>query len=273
VGIDGEWRLLVHEPARGATNMAVDEAIALEVAARRSPPTFRLYAWEPACVSLGRNQPYGSIDGERCARLGYDVVRRPTGGRAILHTDELTYSLVAPDDHPLMQGMILEVYLVISRGLVAGLERLGLSAQTAPESNRVGPDASAACFEAPSAYEIVVQGRKLLGSAQNRRAGYVLQHGSLPLVGDLSRLVDCLTTASEEERAALRKSLAGHAVTVEEALGRAVDFDEAVAAMAAGIEEGLGIRLDAGALTEEEERCAMQLAREKYGDDAWTRRQ
>jgi len=252
--------------------MAIDEAIAQEVATRRSSPTFRLFAWAPACVSLGRNQPYASIDAGRCAARGYDVVRRPTGGRAILHTDELTYSVIAPEDHPLMQGMILEVYLVISRGLLAGLERLGLRAQTAPEASRAGPDASAACFEAPSAYEIVVDGRKLLGSAQNRRAGYVLQHGSLPLTGDLGRLTDCLATADEAERASLRDGLLAHAITAEDALGRRVSFEQAAEAMAAGMADALAIQFQEGSLSNQERSCASNLAREKYGHDSWTRR-
>ncbi len=259
-------------PRTGAENMAVDEAIAQAVAARRSSPTFRLYAWKPACVSLGRNQAYSSIDDARCAKLGYDIVRRPTGGRAILHTDELTYSLIAPDDHPLMQGMILDVYLAISRGLRAGLGRMGLDADTAPATNRAGPDASAACFEVPSAHEIIVGGRKLLGSAQNRRAGYVLQHGSLPLSGDLMRLIDCLATADEAERAALRASLRDHALTVEEALGHGVAFETAATAMADGMAEALGIEFVAGVLSADEEVCAAELMREKYGNATWTRR-
>ena len=259
-------------PRPGAENMAVDEAIAQAVAAGESPPTFRLYAWEPACVSLGRNQPFTALDAARCADRGYDIVRRPTGGRAILHTDELTYSMIAPDDHPLMQGMILDVYLAISRGLRAGLGRMGLDADTAPEGNRAGPDASAACFEAPSAYEIVVGGRKLLGSAQNRRAGYVLQHGSLPLTGDLTRLIDCLATADEAEREALRGSLRDHAITVEEALGRRVEFETAAAALTAGMADALGIEFADGSLTEAEQACAAELIRDKYGNPTWTRR-
>ena len=229
--MDGSWRLLLDEPDRARRTWRLTKRLRRRSRPRQSPPTFRLYAWEPACVSLGRNQPFTALDATRCAELGYDIVRRPTGGRAILHTDELTYSMIAPDDHPLMQGTILDVYLAISRGLRAGLERMGLDADTAPEGNRAGPDASAACFEVPSAYEIVVGGRKLLGSAQNRRAGYVLQHGSLPLTGDLTRLIDCLATADEAEREALRASLRDHAITVEEALGRRVEFATAAAAI------------------------------------------
>jgi len=257
---------------RGAENMAIDEAIAQAVSAGDAPPTLRLYAWSPPCVSLGRNQAISSVSVDRCEALGYDIVRRPTGGRAILHTDELTYSLIAPDDHPLMQGMILEVYLRIAQGLLAGLRRIKLEAQTAPETNRAGSDASAACFEVPSAYEIVVAGRKLLGSAQNRRAGYVLQHGSLPLTGDITRLIDCLSTANEADREELRRSLSEHAVTVEQVLHRIVSYDEAADAIAAGMVEALDIELRPGNLTRAEVVRAEELEQGKYGRAEWTKR-
>jgi lipoate-protein ligase A len=253
-------------------NMAVDEAVALAVATRLVPPTLRFYTWMPPCASLGRNQPFAAVDAARCAARGYDIVRRPTGGRAILHTDELTYSVIAPADHPLMEGMVLDAYLRVAAGLVAGLRRLGIAAEPAPSTNRAGRDVSAACFEVPSAYEIVVDGKKLLGSAQNRRGGYVLQHGSLPLVGDVTRLVECLAFADEAERAARRRSLAGHATTVAEVTGRVVTFDEAADALRDGFTGALGIELVPGELTEAEQTQADTLAREKYGHPSWTER-
>ena len=252
---DTRWRLLRHGPATGAENMAIDEAIAQAIAERLVPPTLRFYAWAPPCVSMGRNQRYDSVDAARCAELGYDIVRRPTGGRAILHTDELTYSVIAPPDHPLMAGLVLDSYMRLSAGLVAGLARLGIAAEPAPGTNRAGPDVSAACFEVPSAYEIVAGGRKVLGSAQARRSKSVLQHGSLPLSGDLTRVVDCLAFAGESEREALRRSLAGHAATAEELAGRPVSFEEAMDALAAGFGDALAIELVPGELTEDERRC------------------
>jgi lipoyl(octanoyl) transferase len=266
------WRLLRHGAGTGAYNMAVDEAITQAIAAGLVLPTLRFYAWEPPCVSLGRNQPAAGVDRARCAERGYDIVRRPTGGRAILHTDELTYSIVASPSHPLMQGYVLDSYLRISHGLVAGLQRLGIPAEEAPGTNRGGPDVSAACFEVPSAYEIVAGTRKVLGSAQARRSTSVLQHGSLPLVGDLTRVVDCLSFDDEAEREALRASLQGHAATVEELLGRVVTYDEAVDAMAAGMVEALGIELVPGELTEQERVWTAELVRDKYAGDSWTMR-
>lgn len=266
------WRLLRHGLATGAENMAIDEAISQAVAEGSVPPTLRFYAWAPPCVSLGRNQPIASIDLARIAARGYHLVRRPTGGRAILHTDELTYSLIASPEHPLMAGYVLDSYLRISRGLVAGLRRLGIAAEEAPGANRAGPDVSAACFEVPSAYEIVAGGRKILGSAQARRAKSVLQHGSLPLAGDLTRLVECLTFPDEAARAALRASLNGHAVTAEALAGRPISYDEAAEALSAGMAEALGIELVEAELTDQERAWAEELVRDRYGNSEWTAR-
>ncbi|MCX7671893.1 MAG: octanoyltransferase, partial [Anaerolineae bacterium] len=170
------------------------------------------------------------------------------------------------------QGLVLDSYLRLSRGQVAGLAQLGIAAEPAPGTNRAGPNASAACFEVPSAYELVAGGKKLLGSAQNRRARVVLQHGSLPLCGDLTRLVECLAVPSEEARAALRRNLADHATTVEQVLGRRVSFDEVAAAMASGFREALGIRLVPGELTPAEWKRADQLLHEQYDHPDWTER-
>ena len=223
-------------------------------------------------MSLGRNQPGGGIDFAACAARGYEVVRRPTGGRAILHTDELTYSIVASPDHPLMAGLVLDAYLRISHGLVAGLCRLGIAAEEAPGTNRAGPDVSAACFEVPSAYEIVAGGRKILGSAQARRAKSVLQHGSLPLFGDVARVVDCLAFDDAGEREALRRSLQEHATTVEAMTGRQVAYEEATDALVAGMAEALGVELVEEELTDQERAWTAELIRDKYANRQWTLR-
>jgi len=266
------WRLLITGTATGAANMAIDQAIMEAVAEGRAAPTLRFYAWEPPCLSLGYTQPLADVDLEQLSARGWDVVRRMTGGRAILHTDEMTYSMIASPEHPLMHGYVLDSYLRISHGLVAGLRRLGIDAQEAPGTNRAGPDVSAACFEVPSAYEIIAGDRKILGSAQARRSTSVLQHGSLPLAGDLTRVVDCLRFEDEAERHALRASLAGHAATVEELLGQAVTVEQAVEAMIAGMAEALAIDFIPGELTGQERTWAGELMRDKYAHDSWTLR-
>ncbi|MCS6844540.1 MAG: hypothetical protein NZ528_09540 [Caldilineales bacterium] len=274
------WRLIITPPAPGAWNMAVDEAMAVHAGRGEAPPTLRFYRWQPPCVSLGRHQPLADIDLARCAALGYDVVRRPTGGRAILHTDELTYAVVGPQDNPILSGAVLDSYLRLSQGLLAGLARLGLSATKAPPVSRSPNEAGPVCFEVPSAYEIILAAssrdgalpQKLIGSAQSRRQGWVLQHGALPLVGDITRLVEVIAFADEAERASQRAALAQRAATVEAALGRVVSFEEAAEALAAGFAEALNIHLAPGELTAAELATAERLQREVYGAAAWTAR-
>lgn len=264
------WRLLITPPAPGAWNMAVDEAIATHAGRGEVPPTLRFYQWQPPCVSLGRHQPLADIDLARCAALGYDVVRRPTGGRAILHIDELTYSVAGPQDNPVLAGAVLDSYLRLSQGLLAGLARLGLVVSKAPPTHRAGAAAGPVCFEVPSAYEIVADGKKLVGSAQSRRQGWVLQHGALPLVGDGTRLVEVISLADEAERRAQRLALAERATTAEALLGRPVTFTEAAEALAQGFKEALGIDLLLGEITAAELATATSLQNAVYANSQWT---
>lgn len=263
------WRLLITEPASGSWNMAVDEAVAILAAAGRSPTTLRFYSWQPPTVSLGRHQPLADIDRERLQRAGYGLVRRPTGGRAILHVDELTYSVAGPAHDESLSGPVLDTYNRLSEGLMLGLQRLGLPVTKAPATYRAGPEAGPACFEVPSAYELCLNGRKIMGSAQSRRRGYVLQHGSLPLKGDITRLVDVLTVADEAERAAMRAALAQRATTLEEALGRRVSFWEAATVLVDGLTSALGIDLEEGRLTDEELALAQELEATVYAHPDW----
>ena len=268
------WRLLRSHPADGATNMAVDEAILRAVATRQMPPTLRFYAWEPGCLSLGRAQPVADVDLLALWTAGFDLVRRPTGGKAILHVDELTYSVVVPQEDPRVAGGIVASYRRLSTGLVRGLERLGivdLVADQRVENRRLeGP----VCFEVPSDYEITVGGRKLVGSAQMRARGVVLQHGALPLYGDITRICPLLAAHPDPARVRAR------ATTVEEALGsfgsapdrRTVTWDEAADAVAAGFAQALDLDLEPGALTDEERAWAEELRTGRYATDDWTRR-
>ena len=266
------WRMVITEPASGAWNMAVDEALALSAARAESPPTLRFYQWQPGAVSLGRHQSLAEIDQQRLQGHGYGLVRRPTGGRAILHIDELTYSVAGSQDEPSLAGAVLDTYNRISEGLALGLQRLGIDAAKAPASNRAGPDVSAVCFEVPSAYEICVGGMKLMGSAQSRRQGYVLQHGSLPLHGDITRLVDVLALADEAERMALKATLAARATTVEQLLGRRATFWETAAVLIDGLSSALGVDFEEGELTVGEVALAQQLQAETFGNAAWLHR-
>jgi len=269
------WRLLIDAaPRSGAANMAVDQAIAEAAAAGESLPTVRFYRWQPPAVSLGRHQPLAEIDADAAAARGYEVVRRPTGGRAILHIDEFTYSVAAPESEPRMAGGVMDAYLRISNALTLGLQTLGVAADKAPGSVRVGKDVSAACFEAPSAYEITAGPRKLMGSAQSRRAGYVLQHGSLPLVGDITRLIDVLALDADAADA-LRRDLAARACTLAQALAVTEEspvlaYPQVAAAMRQGFERALNLQFTVGQLTPAELRRTAVLIREQFANPAWT---
>jgi lipoate-protein ligase A len=270
------WRLIVDEaPRSGAANMAIDQAIAEACAAGTSITTLRFYAWHPPAVSLGRHQASADVDRAVAEALGYEIVRRPTGGRAILHTDELTYSVAGSDQDPHLTGGVMDSYLHLSEALVASLHLLEVQdVEKAGGHVRTPRDVSAACFETPSAYEIVAGGRKLIGSAQSRRAGYVLQHGSLPLVGDITRLIDALALPAEE-RQALRQELAARACTLAQALAVPEDnwrlsFAHVAQMMQNGFQQTLNISLQAALLTAAELRRAAELIREQYANPEWT---
>ncbi len=236
-----KWRLLQTAPASGAYNMALDEACLLSSAERRSLPTLRLFSWEPPTLSLGYAQKSSEVNFQQLHEHGWGLVRRPTGGRAILHTDELTYSVTAPLDDPVMAGSLLESYQRISKALLAALKLLGIDARgdavySLPNSqSKLDP----VCFEVPSNFEITVSGKKLIGSAQARKHNGVLQHGSLPLTGDLSRVTHAMLYPTEEKRQDGAARLLSHAGTVESLTGKIISFEKAVSSLHSSIFEGI----------------------------------
>lgn len=262
------WRLLVTEPLDGATNMAMDEALLRARVRSSGPPTVRFYAWQPATVSLGYAQPLDeTVDRGRCAALGIGLVRRPTGGSAILHESperEVTYSVVGRGGDFPGADDVLETYRVLGRGLAAGLGRLGVLAELAPlVRDRAGGGPPAFCFRRTGAYEITAGGRKLAGSAQRRQRGAFLQHGSVLLDADPGRL-----RAVFPREAAPMTAL----TTLAEALGRTSSFSAVVDALTAGFAEVLGAPLVPGGLSPDETALVDELVARKYGTEAWTAR-
>ncbi len=263
---DSAWRLLTDPPATGAWNMAVDEALLDGVAAGIAPPTLRFYQWAPPCLSLGYFQPFDVVDVAGCLRLGVDVVRRPTGGRAILHDRELTYSVALPRGLLGDDGAVLPSYHRLSLALERGLNRLGAPVVLAPERTaQPGPDHGPVCFDRPSAHEILLDGRKLVGSAQVRRATAILQHGSILIEPRIDRLFACLWLPDGPE-ARIEDGVAG--------LAEVGNFDPTriAGALADAFAEEFGVRLVPGRLRPDERQAADDLVDSKYRAPAWTER-
>ena len=268
---DTTWRLIITPPAEGSWNMALDEALQISIGQHQEKPVLRLFSWEPPCVSLGYAQPIADIDLDALVSSGYGIVRRPTGGRAVLHIDELTYSIIAPDDEPRVKGSIIESYRRLASALLHALHLLGVDAR-ADNQYALPQDAmknAPVCFEVPSNYEIVVGEKKIIGSAQARRHRAVLQHGSLPLYGDITRIVNVMSFEDEERREKVRSRLHEHAVNVSSVLNRDIEWQTAAEAFTKAFSQTLNIHFIASQPTTEELRQAEILQKEKYGTKTW----
>lgn len=260
------WRLLVTEPADGATNMAIDEAVWLGRRAGASPPTLRFFAWAPPTVSLGYGQPLdGHVDVPGCRRLGVGLVRRLTGGSAIYHDGperELTYSVVAAADD--IGGGARDLhhsYQWIGRALAAGLRGLGAPVEMVGVARGDEPT-PAFCFARTGSCEIELHGRKLVGSAQRRYGRTFLQHGSVLLGVDAPRLA-ALFPMTRDPLATL--------TTLETALGHRPKFDDVATALAAAFEAEHGLDLRPDGLTGDEAAMVERLVEGKYATEAWLR--
>jgi len=268
------WRVIKSPPASAEYNMALDEAFLFSTSQFLSPPTLRLYSWHPPAISIGYAQKINDVDPSALAKNQWGLVRRPTGGKAILHIDELTYSITAPLNDPIMAGSLLESYRRISAALQKSLEFLGISTSADHQySNESGQkNIDAVCFKTPSNYEITWKGKKLIGSAQARKAGGVLQHGSLPLFGDLARITKVLNYASQNDRDTAAQQTLDRAVTLEEAAGHPITWEQVSEALIAGFSSQFGIQLMLDEPTQNELAEAEKLVQTKYASSSWTNR-
>ena len=247
--------MVEHGPGSGACNMAADHALARCLP--RGEGVLRLYQWASPTVSLGRNEPARRrYDVERAQQMGVDFVRRPTGGRAVLHDRELTYALVLP----LQRGMSLRsVYRTANTGLVRALGSLGVAARLAPADGSPPGPAAGPCFERPAEGEVTVGGRKLVGSAQARIGGAILQHGSLLVGPGQERLYGL---ASEVQAASAP-------ICLEEVLGEVPSRNVLSEAVVAGLSEVLGGVWRTVGVTEPE-RAEAQVLERHYASEGWT---
>lgn len=234
--------------------MALDHALARCLAPGEG--ALRFYSWSPHTISFGRNEPArGVYDPEVAASEGLGLVRRPTGGRAVLHAREVTYCAVLPVR---ALGGLRPAYLRINEGLVAGLRELGAPAQLSVDGVVVAPDAGP-CFQVPAPGEVVLGGRKLVGSAQVRMGGMILQHGSLILEGDQSPLIRTAGGTVDPAPPATLASVLGP-----------VSWSEVAQALGRALELALGGAWEQAEYSSAEDESAESLEADPYGTDAWT---
>jgi lipoate-protein ligase A len=232
--------------------MALDQAL-LESLAAGSPPVLRFFGWQPPAVSLGYFQGIeDEVDLRACARRGVDLVRRISGGGAVFHQEEVTYSLILPAAHPLAQGSLEDSYRRFCRGIILGLESLGLEAAFAPINDVV-------LCQGPWA------GRKVSGNAQSRRQSCILHHGTVLLDLDPGLMFELLKPPPEKNRKTGGRRVAG----LREVLNRRVDFEEACRALEEGFTRSLGLALSPGEPDPGEMARARQLVEEKFGCREW----
>jgi lipoyl(octanoyl) transferase len=265
------WRILPFRKAGAVENMAVDEAVFRASIRKKVPPTLRFYGWRVPALSIGCFQDYEKeVDSEACRKFGVDIVRRPTGGKAVLHEQELTYAVIAGADSPLFRPDILQTYRVISGCIAKGLAEIGIRAEMEADGRRA-PDGTlrSSCFSSPSRYELLVGGRKICGSAQMRSHGIFLQHGSLLMACDPLRTCAVMLPRRDRERDA---DLLRNAITsVGEQAGAAVDRENLCRVLREGFEQALDIQFLEGPLTPEEEELKGELMTKKYGSEGWNR--
>nr|WP_106784827.1 biotin/lipoate A/B protein ligase family protein [Lysinibacillus timonensis] len=255
--------------------MALDEALLDLHSKGEISPVIRFYEWNPATLSIGYFQSAGKdIDLDSVKRQNLGFVRRPTGGRAVLHESELTYSVIVSEDYPNMPATVTEAYRILSEGLLLGFQNLGLNAYfSIPDTEEKLLDLkkpkSAVCFDAPSWYELVVEGKKVAGSAQTRQKGVILQHGAILLDLDEEKLLSVFKFSSDEAKERMRQKLPDKAVAINQLSERLITISECVHAFKKGFEDALHIELVPYELTKGQQQLVKEIEETKYLTDEW----
>lgn len=265
-----QWFFLDSGACDPAFNMAVDEYFA--TTAQLKQPLLRFYQWRPFTISLGYNQRSSDLDLARCEEKGLGLVRRPTGGRAVLHADEVTYAVIIPRSATAYyQSKILDTYNFISRALVNGLNILGLDARL--ERGSAGNTAYAAhdqsaipCFSASAQYEVLINGRKLIGSAQRRFEAATLQHGSILTGRYHLDLPEYLNLSKDKARITLKKMLDSKSTSINEILPEPASYSRIVTAITEGFSREYGIQFETRSLSNTELN-SIRLLQKKYEEN------
>ncbi|MFJ7646529.1 biotin/lipoate A/B protein ligase family protein [Lysinibacillus sp. NPDC097279] len=269
------WYFLNSGKCSPSFNMALDEALLDWHSEGLIPPVIRFYEWEPATLSIGYfQQAKRDINLDALREQGIGFVRRPTGGRAVLHEHELTYSVIVTESYPNMPESVTEAYRVLSEGILEGFHNLGMDAYfSVPDTEEKKADLkqpkSAVCFDAPSWYELVVEGKKIAGSAQTRQKGVILQHGAILLDLDEEKLLSVFNFSSEEAKERMRKKLPEKAVAINSLVQKPVSIEQCVTAFRDGFAKSLQIELKPFTLSEEQLNYVRDLEEKKYAHDDW----
>ena len=271
------WHFVNTKSSNPFYNMAVDEALMNFVSREEIDPVIRFYTWNPATLSIGYFQKVTKeIDIEKAKEKGFGLVRRATGGRGVLHDKELTYSVIVPESHPNMPQTVTEAYRVISEGLLEGFKALGFEAYfSVPKSKeareKLKSPRSSVCFDAPSWYELVVEGRKIAGSAQTRQKGVILQHGSILQDINVDELFDMFTYRNDRLKEKMKAAFMDKAIAINDISDRHITLEEMETAFYEGFKKGLNIEFKPLEFTESQKEEIKHLE-DKYRSEEWTYR-
>lgn len=264
------WAFLDSGYHDAATNMAIDELLLKWHSEGKTPPTLRFYGWEKPSLSVGYFQnvektvEFAGIEKHRC-----DLVRRLTGGSAVLHDNELTYSIVVSESHPKIPRSVNKAYYILSQGLLEGYRLLGINADFAISERELLRERSAVCFEKPAIYEMVVDGKKISGNAQTRKNGVLLQHGSIPMSINSDMLFDLFKFSSDKLRERQRKSFNKKAISIDEITKKKHIYDMLKSAFLKGFQKSLNIKTEPFKLSVEQWQHIHYLAETKYKSKEW----
>ena len=247
-----KWRLLKTEDNTASTNMAIDRAVLVSCSKGKVSPTVRFYTWKPPAISIGYFQSLAEeVDLDICKKLGVDYVRRITGGGAVFHDNELTYSIVIPESHYQIPKNIIESYGRICGAVMKGLKHLGIDSKYAPIN------------------DIITNGKKISGNAQTRKAKTVLQHGTVLMDVDVDKMFSLLIVPNEKIKDKMIADVKQRVTSIKQILGRNINFEEAAKAMKLGFEEEFNVELIKGTLTKEEIELAKKFEKECFSARDW----
>lgn len=250
-----QWRLLKTDFSTAFTNMAVDRAVLVTSSEGKVSPTVRFYGWEPSAISIGYFQSLEEeVDLDTCRKLGVDYVRRITGGGAVFHEEELTYSIVIPETHPQIPKNILKSYGRICGAVMKGLDNLGIESKYVPIN------------------DIITGGKKISGSAQTRKAKIVLQHGTVLTDVDVDKMFSVLKVPNEKIKDKLIADVKQRVTSIKHVLGKEIRFEDVAEAMKRGFEEEFDVELIEESLSEEEKELTRKFEKECFSARDWNHR-